>query len=170
MNRRSLFRWAAHLVGEATTRSKTLVSRVLKTREVLVCSQSQFEAATIGTSEWSEGTRDASCYNSEVCKGLQDPKWRETKDLSTGVVVESRPVDGKMIGAVGDVLPAGVSTIKTTIWYGQLHQPKRSRPKARQHLAKGIQWAAAVFLLEAMALLSSGAEWSGSWTQKLYGT
>ena len=157
VNRRSLFRWATHLFGEATTRSKTLVSRVLKTREVLVCSRSHFEAATSGTCQWSETTQNATCFNSEVFEGLHDVKWRETKDLSTGMVVESRPVDDKMV-AVDDVLPAGVSNIKTTIWYGQLHQPKKSKPKSRQHLAKGIQWAAAVFLLEAMALLSSGAE------------
>ena len=85
-----------------------------------------------------------------------------------GMVVESRPVDGRILNAVEDTFPAGVNNIKTTVWYGQRHQANKSRPKAKQHLVKGIQWAAADFLLEAMALLSSGAEWSGSRTQKLF--
>ena len=38
------------------------------------------------------------------------------------------------------------------------------------HQGQGIYQGAAIYLLEALVLLATGVEWSGSWTQKLYGT
>ena len=46
----------------------------------------------------------------------------------------------------------------------------RSSEKFRRTITKGIRLATAIFLLEATVLLASGAQWTGSWTQRLYGT
>ncbi|MDP7647751.1 MAG: hypothetical protein QGH82_06770, partial [Candidatus Woesearchaeota archaeon] len=42
--------------------------------------------------------------------------------------------------------------------------------KTKRNLLKGVQTTAAVLLLEAMVLMSATTRWSGSWTQRLYGT
>ena len=65
-------------------------------------------------------------------------------------------------------VPGGPRDVKTKVWYGRLQQ--RTQPKVKRNLFKGIQMATAVFLLEAMVLMSATAAWSGGWTQRMYGT
>ena len=85
--------------------------------------------------------------------------------MTTGQLIESKAVDPTKLSEPDMFEPAD---IKTTVWYGQL--TTKPKPKLQRNLLKGIRSVAAVFLLEAMVLMSAGAQWSGSWTQRMYGT
>ena len=82
----------------------------------------------------------------------------------SGELIESTPLPSSKVVPV----PDGPQDIKTTVWYGNKKTPKVSRTK--RNLVKGIQTTAAVLLLEAMVLMSATTSWSGSWTQRFYGT
>ena len=99
--------------------------------------------------------------------GLHNPVWRETVLIATNEVIES--VMLKDDSYVGRELPEQ-GDIRTTVWYGSGYKKPEKKTKLRRNLMKGIQTATAIFLLEAMVLMTASAQWSGSWTQRLYGT
>ena len=130
-----------------------------------------FNTATLGRESWTQITPCATEYNVTIAQGLDEPVWYKTILVPTGEVVESGPSppnnnDVKII----DEHP---QDIKTTVWHGK-SKPKTTNlgqgSKLRKTLCKGIQTAAAIFLLEAMVLMSATSQWSGAWTQRWYGT
>ena len=156
--------WAAHMVNEAKDRSKTLIKRVMHLSDA----NDSFAVITKGLETWTEISKDATHYNADVLQGLDVPKWRETKDLKHETILES--VNLASLVNPGEPLPGGRTDIQTTVWYGRTLSKPKQGSKVRTNLMKGIQCAAAVFLLEAMVLVAASAEWSGSWTQRMYGT
>ena len=84
--------------------------------------------------------------------------------VGTGELIESTPWPPPQ----ATKSPDGTRDIKTIVWYGQLQ--KRTQPKVKRNLLKGIQMATAVFLLESSVLMGATAAWSGGWTQRMYGT
>ena len=60
--------------------------------------------------------------------------------------------------------------ITTMVWHGKSATPTNKEKKVKRNLVKGARSIAAVFLLEAMVLLSAGTCWASAWTQKMYGT
>ena len=126
---------------------------------------SDFASATLGKESWTQVTSSADTISDTVMQGLDNPVWRQTTLVETGELIESTPWPPQ--GLIPEI-PDGPKDIKTTVWYGQTMATPR--PKLRKNLLKGIQTAAAVFLLEAMVLMSATSQWSGSWTQTLYGT
>ena len=165
----SLFQWAANVVTGVAGRSRALVNRVLHTSEPseLIAPESEFKIAVEGRESWTQVTSSAKQFDDSVLSGLNDPVWRQTMLVSTGEVIESRAFTATHPLPETDI-PSGPQNIKTTVWYGRVAAP--TRPKVRKNLLKGIQTATAVFLLEAMVLLSASAQWSGSWTQRHYGS
>ena len=164
---RGLFKWACNMVQGATDRSKTLVRRVLEvasTDTSDIASDAEFVKSTHGRETWSQVTCGATQYDDSILEGLEKPIWRQTY-LTTGQLIESKAVDLTNLSEPDMFEP---SDIKTTVWYGQL--TTKPKPKLQRNLLKGIRSVAAVFLLEAMVLMSAGAQWSGSWTQRMYGT
>ena len=164
---RGLFKWACNMVQGATDRSKTLVRRVLEvasTDTSDIASDAEFVKSTHGRETWSQVTCGATQYDDRILEGLEKPIWRQTY-LTTGQLIESKAVDLTNLSEPDMFEP---SDIKTTVWYGQL--TTKPKPKLQRNLLKGIRSVAAVFLLEAMVLMSAGAQWSGSWTQRMYGT
>ena len=67
-------------------------------------------------------------------------------------------------------IPDGPCDVKTTVWYGKVDRSSRKKPKTKSLVLNGIRSAAAIFLLEAVVLMSASAQWSGAWTQRHYGT
>lgn len=101
---------------------------------------------------------------------MPNPVWRQTFDNHTGELIESRAIT--LFDSRDDPIPGGYRDLKAVIWYGQKYKsPKKSRKgKSRRFLTRNVQCCTAVFLFEACVLLAAGAQWAGSWTQKLYGT
>ncbi len=166
-------RWASYVVGEAQSRAKTLVQRIMKVNSTspLIQSNVSFGEITTGLETWTEIT-ESTCFNAQCLEGLDAPKWRETTNLDTGAVIESRCIEG--LSDLEGLIPSvgrGPQKIKTTVWYGSKIQARdKGKVRTKKTLMKGIRRGAALFLLEAMVLLAAGSQWSGSWTQRLYGT
>jgi len=160
-----LFKWAKNVVSGLGNRSKTLVSRVLHTSDdSSVSCALDFESTILGKESWTQVTPAAKFIDDAVMDGLDNPVWRQTTLVETGKLIESTPWPPQGLNPDFD----GPADIKTTVWYGKTSEPKKSRLK--RNLLKGVQTAAAIFLLEAMVLMSASSQWSGSWTQKMYGT
>ena len=134
-----------------------------------VASESEFIKHSTGRESWTQVTRNAKQVDNDVLQGLNDPVWRQTELMETGVLFESMPLEG---APVEKEIPDGPKDIKTTVWYGRLVASKgsKAKPKVQRNLLKGSRGAAAVLLLEAVAFMSLASQWSGSWTQRLYGT
>ncbi len=168
----SVFRWAADFVVNATDRSKTLVNRVLSvgTKNADIASDAAFAKSICNKESWTQVTKDAVHYDGTIMQGLQDPVWRQTVAVETGEVLESQPVT--QVTEFQKVIPNGPVDIKQTVWYGNVPDMPSTKPKSRvlKNLFKGIRSVAAIFLLEALVLMSATSQWSGAWTQKLYGT
>lgn len=133
--------WAAHMVNEAKDRSKTLIKRVMHLSDA----NDSFAVITKGLETWTEISENATHYNADVLQGLDVPKWRETKDLKHETILES--VNLASLVNPGNPLPGGRTDIQTTVWYGRTLSKPKQGPKLRTNLMKGIQCAAAVFLL-----------------------
>ena len=164
---RPLWKWAVNLVKGASDRSQTLVNKVLATskgKTANVASEADFIKCTSGFESWTQATDDATHLDESVYQGLDNPVWRQTFAADTGEILESMPYKQDSQSEV----PDGPRDILTTVWYGKRTEPRKA--KVRHNLLKGVRTVAAVFLLEALVLLSAGAQWSGSWTQSLYGT
>ena len=175
MSRRSLYQWATESVMGITGRSRALVSRIVKPASFLgssctslVAPKSSFEMLTEGLERWTEKAQNARDFNHQCFEGLDKPAWRETKDINTEKILESRPVTEEMFTSI--TLFCQPCDIQTTVWFGVVNKKKVKTPKLENNLAKGIQHATAVFLLEAIVLLTAGTDWSGAWTQRFYGS
>ena len=169
---RSPLKWARQFVTDVTGRAKTIVDKIfVSSDDKMVYSESERKAATVGKESWTAVEQDAAWLDNKVTEGLEKPCWRESVDVDTEEVIESRPVNDS--GIKETFIEDAPRNIKTTIWYGT-GKPKsqnvRSSEKFRRTITKGIRLATAIFLLEATVLLASGAQWTGSWTQRLYGT
>jgi hypothetical protein len=187
-SRNSLLQWASHILMDVRGRPQKLINRILNSTspssvfdEKLVYTTTEFEEVTRDLEEWTDITCKSKNFNSEIFQGLSEPKWRRTIDLKSGQVIESRPYDVKMLNAkslspsISDGNNQGSDAsfdVQTTVWFGQKigSRPKKNRTTLRRNLLRGIQTCAAVFLLEAMVLMTAGEEWAGAWTQRLYGT
>ncbi len=164
--RSSLFKWASSFVTGVSGRTATLVSRVLHAGNTspFIASDNDFHKVTQGKETWTQITESAILASDVPVEGLDKPVWRQTTLVDTGKLIESMPLPSNK-----DVpVPDGPKDIKTTIWYGR--KVPQKGVKMRRSLMKGIQTAAAVLLLEAMVLMSTTTNWTGSWTQRLYGT
>ena len=73
-----------------------------------------------GKDSWSETTYSTKHFNNTIFEGLEDPVWRQTRDLDTDEIIESRPFDEDMLKL--EQIPAedySTFNIKTTVWFGK---------------------------------------------------
>ena len=129
-SRRALHRWAANFVSSVTSRSRTLVNRVLHTdsQNLLIHDPSVKDSVTAGLEKWAQKNYGVDQFSSSVYEGLNGPVWREAKNLDNSLILESCPYE---VSKSHSRLPDGVSNIQTTVWYGV-----KSKTVPRQHNRK----------------------------------
>ena len=124
--------------------------------------------ATLNRECWTQETPLATHFDGEVMVGLNNPVWRKSYDLHSGDLLESRSIDEPT--TLQYLVKDGPKDLKTQVWYGKNTGQTKTKSSLRSNLKKGISMATSIFLLEAVVLMAAGANWSGSWTQQLYGT
>ena len=152
--------WAANTVASAVDRAKRVVSKVMTTEsDTQIWSDAAFKRSTAGLESFTQTTLGATKYDTDIFENLPTPEWRRTVDIDTNTVLENRPVLQFCDNFLCADLPSK-RNIETTIWFTPSASTSAARPckpKVRKAVGRSVQALAAVFLLEAMALLSAGS-------------